>query len=202
MTSVHSINTPVFPESVTEGTVALWHKKPGEAVLRDEVLVEIETDKIVLEVAAPKDGCISSIVKNEGETVLSQEVLAHFEEGVVDQQKAIADADADDESTKTQENKNSGKSKLATEPNNQTVRSGPAARRLMEEQGIAPEKVAQGSDRISKKDVLERLDREPVTGLETESVRIEKRVPMSRMRASIASRLVQAQQEAAMLTTF
>ena len=75
------IKAPVFPESVADGTVATWHKKPGEAVARDELIVDIETDKVVLEVVAPADGVISKIIKNEGDTVLSQEVLALFEAG-------------------------------------------------------------------------------------------------------------------------
>jgi 2-oxoglutarate dehydrogenase E2 component (dihydrolipoamide succinyltransferase) len=75
------IKAPVFPESVADGTVATWHKKPGEAVARDELIVDIETDKVVLEVVAPADGVISQVLKNEGDTVLSQEVLALFEAG-------------------------------------------------------------------------------------------------------------------------
>jgi 2-oxoglutarate dehydrogenase E2 component (dihydrolipoamide succinyltransferase) len=75
------IKAPVFPESVADGTVATWHKKPGEAVSRDELIVDIETDKVVLEVVAPADGVISQVLKNEGDTVLSQEVLAFFEAG-------------------------------------------------------------------------------------------------------------------------
>jgi 2-oxoglutarate dehydrogenase E2 component (dihydrolipoamide succinyltransferase) len=73
----------VFPESVADGTIATWHKQPGEAVSRDEVICDIETDKVVLEVVAPADGTISAIIKNEGDTVLSSEVIATFEEGAV-----------------------------------------------------------------------------------------------------------------------
>ena len=77
------IKAPVFPESVADGTIATWHKQPGEAVSRDEVICDIETDKVVLEVVAPADGTIAAIVKNEGDTVLSAEVIAQFEEGAV-----------------------------------------------------------------------------------------------------------------------
>lgn len=77
------IKAPVFPESVADGTIATWHKQPGEAVSRDEVICDIETDKVVLEVVAPADGTISAIIKNEGDTVLSSEVIATFEEGAV-----------------------------------------------------------------------------------------------------------------------
>ena len=75
------IKAPTFPESVADGTVATWHKKPGEAVKRDELLVDIETDKVVLEVVAPADGVLAEILKNEGDTVLSEEVIARVEEG-------------------------------------------------------------------------------------------------------------------------
>ena len=75
------IKAPTFPESVQDGTIATWHKKPGEAVSRDELIVDIETDKVVLEVVAPADGSLSEIIKGEGDTVLSNEVIAKFVEG-------------------------------------------------------------------------------------------------------------------------
>src|SRR5690606_16316016 len=75
------IKAPTFPESVQDGTIATWHKKPGEAVSRDELIVDIETDKVVLEVVAPADGSLSEIIKGEGDTVLSNEVIAIFVEG-------------------------------------------------------------------------------------------------------------------------
>ena len=75
------IKAPQFPESVADGTVATWHKKVGDKVTRDEVIVDIETDKVVLEVVAPADGFLSQIIKAEGDTVLSQETLAIFETG-------------------------------------------------------------------------------------------------------------------------
>ncbi|HMW49259.1 MAG TPA: dihydrolipoamide succinyltransferase, partial [Cellvibrionaceae bacterium] len=75
------IKAPTFPESVQDGTVATWHKKPGEAVSRDELIVDIETDKVVLEVVAPADGSISEILKQQGDVVLSNEVIAYFVAG-------------------------------------------------------------------------------------------------------------------------
>ena len=77
------IKAPTFPESVADGTVATWHKKPGEAVKRDELIVDIETDKVVLEVVAPADGSIAEIIKGEGDTIMSNEVIAIFVEGAV-----------------------------------------------------------------------------------------------------------------------
>ena len=190
------IKAPVFPESVTEGTVATWHKKENEAVQRDEVIVEIETDKVVLEVVAPADGQISSIMKKEGESVLSQEVLAQFEKGKAEsskekpsKEKAVDEAD----SKKVV--------KEETPSAAQTSKSGPAARRLMKEKDIEPESVGSSGERIAKSDVLNHINStEP--GLEQKNERVEKRVPMTRLRSSIAARLVQAQHEAAMLTTF
>ena len=75
------IKAPTFPESVQDGTVATWHKQPGEACSRDELIVDIETDKVVLEVVAPADGTIAEILKQEGDTILSNEVIARFSEG-------------------------------------------------------------------------------------------------------------------------
>lgn len=75
------IKAPVFPESVADGTIATWHKKVGEPVSRDEVICDIETDKVVLEVVAPADGSLVAIIKDEGDTVLSDEVIAQFEAG-------------------------------------------------------------------------------------------------------------------------
>lgn len=77
------IKAPTFPESVADGTVAAWHKQPGEQCQRDELLVDIETDKVVLEVVAPADGVLSEIIKPEGEVVLSNEVVGFFEEGLL-----------------------------------------------------------------------------------------------------------------------
>lgn len=88
------IKAPTFPESVADGTVATWHKKPGEAVKRDELIVDIETDKVVLEVVAPADGSIAEILKGEGETVLSNEVIARFVEGAAPAASAPAAAPA------------------------------------------------------------------------------------------------------------
>ena len=75
------IKAPQFPESIADGSIATWYKQPGEAVARDELIVDIETDKVVLEVVAPADGAIKEIIKGEGDTVLSEEVIAIFEAG-------------------------------------------------------------------------------------------------------------------------
>ncbi len=201
------IKAPTFPESITEGTVAVWHKGPGEAVRRDDLLVDIETDKVVLEVVAPADGSLAQIVKQEGDIVDSEELLAIFEPGEV----ATPDVPEVETATLTAE----------------AVSASPAARKLAEEQGLDIARVqGTGRDgRITKDDVAQFVVEERPTPpppaaaprtarpaavpavapeFDPEGVadRVERRVPMTRLRASIARRLVAAQQNAAMLTTF
>ncbi|MBU2952531.1 2-oxoglutarate dehydrogenase complex dihydrolipoyllysine-residue succinyltransferase [Marinobacter sp. F3R08] len=201
------IKAPVFPESVAEGTVATWHKQPGEACARDELIVDIETDKVVLEVVAPADGVIEEIVKNEGDIVESGELIGKFKEGAAGSSKPA-------ESKKEEAPKEEAKSEA---PSGDAILS-PAARKLAEENNVDPNAVkGTGKDgRVTKEDVQNHVDSakssggasagKPTAGLPEVNVsqgeRPEKRVPMTRLRASIAKRLVDAQQTAAMLTTF
>lgn len=199
------IKAPTFPESVADGTVATWHKQPGEAVSRDELIVDIETDKVVLEVVAPADGVIESIVKGEGDTVLSDEVIAIFVEGAAAANAPAAAAPAADSS--------------ADGDADSDAIAGPAARKLLDENGLDAAQVAGTGKggRITKEDVLNHLKNKPAAAAPAPAVapaaapatvsvapgeRIEKRVPMTRLRATIAKRLVEAQQNAAMLTTY
>ncbi|UXD87356.1 2-oxoglutarate dehydrogenase complex dihydrolipoyllysine-residue succinyltransferase [Thalassolituus hydrocarboniclasticus] len=198
------IKAPTFPESVADGTVATWHKKPGEPVQRDELLVDIETDKVVLEVVAPADGTLKNVLKEEGDVVLSDEVLAVFVAGEVAAAPA-AEASAP----------------AAAEPAAAgDVIMSPAARKIAEENGVAASAIAAtGKDgRVTKEDVVNHLKSAPKAApaaapakaaapaakapVIPEGDRIEKRVPMTRLRATIARRLVEAQQNAAMLTTY
>jgi len=204
------IKAPTFPESVADGVVATWHKKPGEPVKRDELIVDIETDKVVLEVVAPNDGVIEKVLKEEGETVLSEEVIAIFKEGAV-----AAEAPAKEEP------KGAEQAAPAQAEAPQDLVLSPSARKLVEEKGVDVSQIqASGKGgRITKEDVLAHLSggaaAKPATApaaataapqmpaLQVQSgERPEKRVPMTRLRASIARRLVEAQQNAAMLTTF
>lgn len=200
------IKAPVFPESVADGTVATWHKKVGERVTRDELLVDIETDKVVLEVVAPADGVLGQVLKNEGDTVLSQEVLAVVEEGGAASAAPAAVA-----------------SVAAAAPAAVAVATdkamGPAARKLVAEHGVdsaAVEGSGKGG-RVTKQDVQAHLAQQaqapapvPAAKPDSQSVglvmplgeRVEKRVPMTRLRARIAERLLEAKQSTAMLTTF
>ncbi len=200
------IKAPTFPESVADGTVATWHKQPGESVARDELIVDIETDKVVLEVVAPADGSIAEIIKGEGDTVLSDEVIAKFVAG-----EAAANNGVSAESAAAPaESEESGDSGM-----------GPAARKLMEENGLSAAEVkgTGKAGRITKEDVVNHLKNKPAAPAAAPTPaaapaapapvaevavgeRIEKRVPMTRLRATIARRLVEAQQNAAMLTTY
>ncbi|MCM0612237.1 2-oxoglutarate dehydrogenase complex dihydrolipoyllysine-residue succinyltransferase [Marinobacter sediminum] len=202
------IKAPVFPESVAEGTIATWHKQPGEACSRDELIVDIETDKVVLEVVAPADGVIEQALKGEGDTVESGEVIGTFKEGAAGSAKPA-------ESKQEEAPKEEAKSDSSA--SGDAILS-PAARKLAEENSVDPNAVkGTGKDgRVTKEDVQNHVDSgkssgaseapKPAAGMPEVNVaageRPEKRVPMTRLRASIAKRLVNAQQSAAMLTTF
>ena len=202
----NEIKAPVFPESVADGTIATWHKQVGEPVKRDELLVDIETDKVVLEVVAQADGVIKEIIKPEGETILSAEVIAIFEAGDISDAAPAADKPA------------SGAAEESNDTDADDVKVNPAARKLAEEKGVSLSDVkATGKDgRITKEDVLNHLKApaaEPAPQAPAKSApvappsfnpgeRAEKRVPMTRLRSTIAKRLVSAQQNAAMLTTY
>lgn len=201
------IKAPTFPESVADGTVATWHKKPGEAVKRDELLVDIETDKVVLEVVAPADGVLAEILKNEGDTVLSEEVIARVEEGAT---AAAAPA--------AQPAAASAPAAAPAAGGEEDPILAPAARKIAEENGIDPATlVGTGKGgRITKEDAVAAVEAKksgaaapaakpaaaaaPVVTAAGD--RTEKRVPMTRLRAKVAERLVEAQSSMAMLTTF
>ncbi|WP_085705156.1 2-oxoglutarate dehydrogenase complex dihydrolipoyllysine-residue succinyltransferase [Pseudomonas sp. B8(2017)] len=198
------IKAPTFPESVADGTVATWHKQPGDAVKRDELIVDIETDKVVLEVLATADGVLGAIVKGEGDTVLSDEVLGSIVEG-----GAAAAAPAAAPATAAP----------AADAGEEDPVAAPAARKLAEENGIDLATVAGTGKggRITKEDVVAAVANKksapaaaakPAAAAAAAPVvvaagdRTEKRVPMTRLRAKIAERLVEAQSSMAMLTTF
>ncbi|MDC0873140.1 2-oxoglutarate dehydrogenase complex dihydrolipoyllysine-residue succinyltransferase [Gammaproteobacteria bacterium] len=195
------IKSPTFPESVADGTVANWVKKEGESVEQDEVIAEIETDKVVLEVVAPVSGTITKIVKQEGEIVNSSELIAEFNEG-------------DSEHAKSEISEGSSEPEIK-EP--ETNKLGPAAKRIIAEENIDPSEIkSTGKDgRVTKADLVNHLNNESkdkkISEVDTRAQqdnilftdsRDEKRVPMSRLRATIANRLLTVKQETAMLTTF
>ncbi|HHJ1631258.1 TPA: 2-oxoglutarate dehydrogenase complex dihydrolipoyllysine-residue succinyltransferase [Pseudomonas aeruginosa] len=204
------IKAPTFPESVADGTVATWHKKPGEAVKRDELIVDIETDKVVIEVLAEADGVLAEIIKNEGDTVLSNELLGKLNEGGAAAPAAPAAAAPA-----------AAPAAQATAPaaagGDDAILS-PAARKLAEEAGIDPNSIAGTGKggRVTKEDVVAAVEAKknapaapakPAAPAAEAPIfaagdRVEKRVPMTRLRAKVAERLVEAQSAMAMLTTF
>jgi len=204
------VRVPVLPESVAEGTLLNWHKKPGDPVSRDENLVDIETDKVVLDVPAPQDGVLVEVLKKEGDTVAGQDVIAVLDTEAKAEAAAPAAAPA------------------AAKPAAAAADLSPAVRKLVAEHGLDPSQI-EGSGkggRILKEDVLSHLEAQkaaPAAKAEAPAPvakpaaapaaaaaapaaplgpRSEQRVPMTRLRARIAERLVEAQHTAAMLTTF
>ena len=195
------IKSPTFPESVADGTIANWVKKEGEVVSQDEVIAEIETDKVVLEVLAPSDGKISKIHKNEGDTVLSAELIGEFISG--DSEELKAETVEDKKPKETAPNLESSQDHLVEK------KSGPAAKRIIEEKELNPSEIqGSGKDgRITKADVISHVEKDPLIEKSVKKNNVDldretKRVPMTRLRSTIAKRLVEVQQETAMLTTF
>ena len=204
------IKAPTFPESVADGTVATWHKKPGEAVKRDELIVDIETDKVVIEVLAEADGVLAEIIKNEGDTVLSNELLGKLNEGGAAAPAAPAAA-APAAAPAAQA------AAPAAAGGDDAILS-PAARKLAEEAGIDPNSIVGTGKggRVTKEDVVAAVEAKknapaalakPAAPAAEAPIfaagdRVEKRVPMTRLRAKVAERLVEAQSAMAMLTTF
>ncbi|NNN46539.1 2-oxoglutarate dehydrogenase complex dihydrolipoyllysine-residue succinyltransferase [Vibrio sp. 2-2(8)] len=198
------ILVPDLPESVADATVATWHKKPGEAVARDEVLVEIETDKVILEVPAPEAGVLEAIIEQEGATVLSKQLLAKLKPG------AVAGEPTKDTTNDTEPSPDKRHKATLTDETNDAL--SPAVRRLLAEHGLEANQV-KGSGvggRITREDIDAHLaaaksasavassQPEPVVAM----ARSEKRVPMTRLRKRVAERLLEAKNSTAMLTTF
>lgn len=200
------IKTPTFPESVQDGEVATWYKQPGDAVARDELLVDIETDKVTQEVVSPADGVLKEIFKQAGDTVVSEDILATIEVGATAVAAPTADAPA----------------AAASDSSSDSIAS-PAARKLADEKGINLSLVTGTgkAGRIGKEDVVNYKPAAaapaaaatpaakaapaaaPAAGLNIPAgERVEKRVPMTRMRKRIAERLMETTQGTAMLTTF
>ena len=199
------IKSPTFPESVADGTVANWLKKEGEEVNQDDVIAEIETDKVVLEVLAQSDGVITKIIKLEGEIVSSAEVIGEFSETEPKENSATL---SNVNKKKTIQKEPKKDKKIDT---SDPKKIGPAAKKIISEENIDPKNITpSGKDqRITKADVINHLDSNEHESddivsedLTLGSDRPEKRVPMSRLRSTIAKRLVSVKQDTAMLTTF
>lgn len=198
------ILVPDLPESVADATVATWHKKPGDSVERDEVLVEIETDKVVLEVPASDSGVLEAVLEEEGATVLSKQLLGRIRLG--DSTGLPAEIKEKVQSTPAQR-QNAG----LDEETNDAV--SPAVRRLLAEHGLKAADIT-GSGvggRLTREDVEKYLSQQPKAPAKAAAEpvsqaglphRSEKRVPMTRLRKRVAERLLEAKNNTAMLTTF
>ena len=218
------IKAPEFPESIADGEIATWHVQVGDVIRRDQLLVEIETDKVVLEVVAQEDGQITEILKGEGETVLAEEVLARYKAGAVSEKGPSNPAENDTSASLAASASTSTATTSATIESTGAAASAaeaiasPAAKKIAEENHLDVTKlVGSGKGgRITKEDVLkavEASDKISATVVPTQANlvietpisnegRVERRVPMTRLRASVARRLIEAQETAAMLTTF
>ncbi len=207
------VKVPVLPESVSDAVIATWHKKPGDAVRRDENLVDLETDKVVLEVPAPTDGVLKQIIKNTGDTVGSQELIAIIEAG------AVAAAPAAAAVVGAASGRDTGSVGAASSRDTESL--SPAGRRVAEENKLNPADVA-GTGRggqVTKEDLVNFMRSggavTPAPAAKPAAVgavshrdsaamgpRSEQRVPMTRMRTRIAERMMQAKNSIAMLTSF
>ncbi|GAM55583.1 dihydrolipoamide succinyltransferase [Vibrio ishigakensis] len=199
------ILVPDLPESVADATVATWHKQPGERVERDEVLVDIETDKVVLEVPAPEAGVLEEIIEADGATVLAKQLIAKLKPG------AVAGEPTKDTTEQTEASPDKRHKAALTEENNDAL--SPAVRRLLAEHSLSASDV-KGTGvggRITREDVEAHLanaskpapkkEEAPIENLAT-AARSQKRVPMTRLRKTVANRLLEAKNSTAMLTTF
>ena len=193
------IKAPTLPESVPDGTIATWHKDIGDIVKRDELLVDIETDKVVIEVVAPTDGILEKIMKTSGDTIVSDELIGSLTEAEVSNQNKTEEVELQPSSES---------------PLSEPILS-PAAKKLAEENQLdATVVTGTGKNgRVTKEDVVNHLNTESREERDEENSsigtlaldagnRVEERVPMSRLRSTVAKRLLQATQTTAMLTTF
>ncbi|MCG3808775.1 2-oxoglutarate dehydrogenase complex dihydrolipoyllysine-residue succinyltransferase [Psychrobacter sp. Ps4] len=201
------IKAPVFPESVADGTIVEWHVTEGQQVNRDDLLAEIETDKVVLEVVAPDNGVVTKIVKQVDDTVLSDEIIGQFEAGASASADNAPAVDPDQPAAPVQAKQAADKKDEADHKD-----QSPAVRKAAKESGVDPKEV-EGSGRggrVTKTDManptlkadssIKSDSGRPVA--ESMGERTEKRVPMTRLRKTVANRLLAASQETAMLTTF
>ncbi|MCY9851740.1 2-oxoglutarate dehydrogenase complex dihydrolipoyllysine-residue succinyltransferase [Vibrio mediterranei] len=197
------ILVPDLPESVADATVATWHKKPGEAVARDEVIVDIETDKVVLEVPAPDAGVLEEIIEEEGATVLSKQLIAKLKPG------AVAGEPTSDTTDSTEASPDKRHKASLTEESNDAL--SPAVRRLLAENDLTANDVTGTGvgGRITREDIEAHLaaaktapKAEAEVAVAPVLARSQKRVPMTRLRKRVAERLLEAKNSTAMLTTF
>ena len=188
------IKAPTLPESVPDGTIATWYKQVGDSVSRDELLVDIETDKVVIEVVSPTDGVLQEILKNTGDTIVSNQAIGT----VVAGEAAAADPAPSEEAEPVDASAPAPSAVAASAP------ASPAAKKMIAENNVDAATIAGTgkAGRITKEDVASALSAPAAAPIASSNGRLEERVPMSRLRAKVAERLLHASQSTAMLTTF
>ena len=222
------IKSPQFPESIFEGTLSSWLKKEGQEIKQDEVLAEIETDKVVIEVTAPSDGVMGKVLVNEGATIKSSEVIGSYKEGAIEtKSKVVEETDVPEEQVELVEKAEEVKEveakqevhvvhdsvETAEEKNveldTKGFRMGPAAKKLLKEKSLSAENIKTSSKKgvVTKKDILEAEKTQKVTEPSkvkesTTEISSSERVPMTRLRSVVAKRLLESQAQTASLTTF
>jgi len=186
------IKAPTLPESVPDGTIATWYKQVGDSVTRDELLVDIETDKVVIEVVSPTDGVLQEILKETGDTIVSNQAIGTVAAGEVTAVAPTAAPAAESVAAPTV-------SASAT-----SAPASPAAKKMIAENNVDAAAIAGTgkAGRITKEDVASALTAPATAPMAVSNGRLEERVPMSRLRAKVAERLLHASQSTAMLTTF
>ena len=222
------IKSPQFPESIFEGTLSSWLKKEGQEIKQDEVLAEIETDKVVIEVTAPSDGVMGKVLVNEGATIKSSEVIGSYKEGAIGtESKVVEETHVPEEQVElvetTEEVKEveakqevhevhdsvEKKEEKNVELDTKGFRMGPAAKKLLKEKSLSAENIKTSSKKgvVTKKDILEAEKTQKVTEPSKVKESIteissSERVPMTRLRSVVAKRLLESQSQTASLTTF
>lgn len=188
------IKAPTLPESVPDGTIATWYKQVGDSVSRDELLVDIETDKVVIEVVSPTDGVLQEILKDTGDTIVSNQAIGT----VVAGEAAAADPAPSEEAEPVDASAPAPSAVAASAP------ASPAAKKMIAENNVDAATIAGTgkAGRITKEDVASALSAPAAAPIASSNGRLEERVPMSRLRAKVAERLLHASQSTAMLTTF
>ena len=222
------IKSPQFPESIFEGTLSSWLKKEGQEIKQDEVLAEIETDKVVIEVTAPSDGVMGKVLVDEGATIKSSEVIGSYKESAIENEpevveetdiseeqveldkkaEEVKEVEAKQEVHEVHETAETTQEKIV-ESDTKGFRMGPAAKKLLKEKSLTTENIKTSSKKgvVTKKDILEAEKTQKVTESTTVKENItnmgsSERVPMTRLRSVVAKRLLESQAQTASLTTF
>ena len=212
------IKSPQFPESIFEGTLSNWLKKTGDAIKQDEVLAEIETDKVVIEVTAASDGVMGEIIVSEGETIESSQLIGNYTKGgttaketpkaeIKEEEKLVASTPKKTPKPKKETTPKQVETKVETKTHdNENFRMGPAAKKLLNEKNLEISSLKPSTKKgvVTKEDVIKASEpaKEKEETAQTEILGSSKRVPMTRLRSVVAKRLLESQSQTASLTTF